>query len=67
MDANNLLKAALPGAIVGVMVYVFSTIAGPRIGPGWQDILQGGAFFVGLIWIAISVSRAARRAKTKRD
>jgi len=49
------------------MVYVFSTIAGPRIGPGWQDILQGGAFFVGLIWIAISVSRAARRAKTKRD
>ena len=67
MDPNTLIRAALPGAIAGGVVYVVGTFIGPRIGPGWQDILQGGAFFVGLIWIAIGVTRAAKRAKAKKS
>ena len=67
MDPNTLVKAALPGAIAGAAVYIFGRVAGPHIGPGWQDILKGGAFFVGLIGIAIGVLRAAKKTRAKRD
>jgi hypothetical protein len=60
MDANTLLKAALPGVIAGCAVYLIGTFLGPSFGPGWQDVLQGGAFFVGLIGIVIGVRRQMR-------
>jgi hypothetical protein len=63
MDANDLLKAALPAAIAGGAVYVVGSFVGPRMGPGWEDIIHGGAFFVGLIWLLINIRRKAPSAK----
>jgi hypothetical protein len=60
MDANPLLKAALPGVIAGCAGYLAGAFLGPGLGPGWQGILQGGAFFVGLIGVAIGVRRQNR-------
>jgi hypothetical protein len=53
--------AALPGLVVGCVVYLVGVVVGPRIGPGWSDVLEGSAFFVGLIGIVIGVRRARRR------
>jgi hypothetical protein len=60
MHANALLNAALPGVIAGCAVYLAGTFLGPSLGPGWQDILQGGAFFIGLIGVVIGVRRQMR-------
>lgn len=56
------IAAALPGLVVGCVVYLAGSLLGPRFGPGWTDVLQGSSFFVGLILIVIGVRRRRRRA-----
>jgi hypothetical protein len=51
------IAAALPGFAVGCVLYLLGTFLGPKLGPGWTDILQGSSFFVGLIIIVIGVRR----------
>jgi hypothetical protein len=57
------IGAALPGVIVGCVLYLAGGVVGPRIGPGWADVIQGSAFFVGLIGAVLGVRRAQRLKK----
>jgi uncharacterized membrane protein YeaQ/YmgE (transglycosylase-associated protein family) len=57
------LNAALPGLVVGCICYLVGGVVGPRLGPGWGDVLQGSSFFVGLIVAVIGVRRAQRNAR----
>lgn len=53
--------AAFPGFIVGCVLYLLGGVVGPRMGPGWADVIQGSSFFVGLVGIVIGVRRAQRK------
>ncbi len=55
--ARDPIRVALPGFMAGCALYLFGTFFGPVLGAGWRDVLQSSAFFVGLIWITISVRR----------
>jgi hypothetical protein len=59
MAPNELLRAALPGIIVGCSLWAIGALVGPKIGPGWTDVIQGSSFFIGLIWAAVGVRRKA--------
>jgi hypothetical protein len=59
MTPNELLRAALPGIIVGCSLWAIGALAGPKMGPGWTDVIQGSSFFIGLIWAAVGVRRKA--------
>jgi hypothetical protein len=59
--ARDPIRVALPGFIAGCALYLAGTFFGPALGAGWRDVLQGSAFFVGLIWITISVRRQRRK------
>lgn len=61
MDANELVKTALPGVIVGCVIYVLGAFLGPILGPGWQDVIQGLSFFIGLICVLLLVLRRRQR------
>jgi hypothetical protein len=63
MDANDLIKGALPGAVAGCVLYLVGGLIGGAMGPGWKDILQGSAFFVGLVWALVGIRRKARAKK----
>src|SRR5262252_5348866 len=52
MTPNELLRAALPGIIVGCSLWAIGALVGPKMGPGWTDVIQGSSFFIGLIWAA---------------
>jgi hypothetical protein len=57
MNANDLIVAALPGFILGCALFLGGGLLGPTLGPGWQDVVQGSAFFIGLVWVVIAVRR----------
>jgi hypothetical protein len=63
MTPNDLIRAALPGIIVGCGLWLIGALIGPALGPGWTDVIQGSAFFIGLIWVLIGVRRRARASK----
>ena len=63
MTANDLVSAALVPVIAGALLWLGGGAFGPRIGPGWADLIQGLAVFVAMIWIAVA---AVRRAGAKR-
>jgi hypothetical protein len=54
------IAAALPGLVVGCVVYLAGSLVGPKLGAGWTDVLQGSSFFVGLLLIVIGVRRNRR-------
>jgi hypothetical protein len=59
MTPNELLRAALPGIIVGCSLWAIGALVGPKMGPGWTDVIQGSSFFIGLVWAAVGVRRKA--------
>ncbi len=61
MDINELLRTALPGVVIGCVIYVLGAFLGPILGPGWQDVIQGLSFFIGLICILVLVLRRRQR------
>ncbi len=63
MNANELIRAALPGVIVGCVLYLIGGLVGPGLGPGWTDVIQGLSFFVGLIFVVIGVRRSQKAVK----
>jgi hypothetical protein len=63
MTASELIRAALPGIIVGCGLSVIGALIGRAIGPGWTDLMQASAFFIGLIWALIGVRRKASMTK----
>jgi len=68
MDVNLLIKGLLPGAIVGSVIYVLGAVVGPIMGAGWQDVIQGLSFFIGLIFalICILIFRRKQEAAGKK-
>ena len=63
MTPNDLLRAALPGVIVGCGLWVIGALVGRALGPGWTDVIQGSSFFIGLIWVVVGVRRRALELK----
>jgi hypothetical protein len=63
MTPNELIRAALPGVIVGCSLWAIGALVGRAIGPGWTDVIQGSSFFIGLIWAAVGVRRKAAEIK----
>ncbi len=61
MAANELLKTALPGVIIGCVIYALGAFLGPILGPGWQDVIQGLSFFIGLISMLVLVLHRRHR------
>jgi hypothetical protein len=50
------------------MFYGLGGLLGPRIGPGWDNILEGIAMFVGIAGMALGAGRLSRAlAKPKGD
>jgi len=66
MDANVLIKGALPAVIVGCVLYLAGAVIGPMIGPGWSDVIEGLAFFVGLAWAAVGIRRRNREVAAQK-
>jgi hypothetical protein len=60
MSGKDLIVTALPGFILGWVLFFGGGLFGPMLGPGWQDLLQGSAFFIGLIWVVIAVRRRSQ-------
>jgi hypothetical protein len=60
ISASDLIVAALPGFILGCVLFLCGGLLGPKVDPGWQDVMQGSAFFFGLIWVVIAVRRNTR-------
>jgi hypothetical protein len=63
-------KAVLPIVILVIAgaLYGLGGSLGPHIGPGWEDILEGIAMFVGIAGMALGVGRLSRAlAKPKGD
>jgi Na+(H+)/acetate symporter ActP len=61
VDANELIKTTLPGVIVGCAIYVVGALLGPILGPGWEEIIQGLSFFIGLICVLLLVLHRRQR------
>ena len=63
MTSSDVINAAMPGLIAGCILFVIGSFAGPIIGAGWTDLLQGLSIFVGLIWVLLGIRRkqSARR------
>jgi hypothetical protein len=66
LSPNDLVRALIPGLIVGGILWGFGAIAGPQFGPGWEDVIEGGAFFVGLVVVLVSLRRKTRAAMRAR-
>ena len=63
-------KAILPIIIlvIAAMLYGLGGLLGPRIGPGWDNILEGIAMFVGIAGMALGAGRLSRAlGKPKSD
>jgi hypothetical protein len=71
MQQADLIKAILPGIIVGAVLYLIGTFLGALLGPGWGDILHGLAGLLGLILVGIGafgvLRRAAAQSKSEGD
>ena len=65
MSTKELIVAGLPGFIAGCILFFAGSLVRPVLGSGWQDVLQGSSFFVGLIWAVISIRR--RKGRAPRD
>jgi hypothetical protein len=63
MNSSDVINGALPGIIAGCVLYVISSFAGPIIGPGWTEVLQGISIFAGLIWALLGIRRRQSRDK----
>jgi hypothetical protein len=61
VDASELIKTALPGVIIGCVIYVLGAFLGPILEPGWQEVIQGLSFFIGLIAILVLALRRRQR------
>jgi hypothetical protein len=64
--SRRLIVGLLGGAVVGGVIWIAAGVAGPRMGPGWQEVLQGLAFFVGLITAVVIVRVSQRRQRSVR-
>ena len=67
MSANELIVAALPGFILGCILFFAGCLVGPILGSVGQDVLQGSSLFIGLIWAVISIRRRKGRARRATD
>jgi len=61
-------KLILPGLIcvIGAVLYGIGAAYGPRIGPGWSDLLEGLADFVmlgGGVWLIARLVRAVSKVQ----
>jgi hypothetical protein len=67
-EASIVSKAILPVAIlvIAAVVYGLGGSLGAHIGPGWDDILQGVAIFIGIIGMALGAGRFARAQSKSR-
>lgn len=54
MTSNDLLRATLPGLIIGCGLWVIGALVGRAVGPGWTDVIQGSSFFIGAIGIVVA-------------
>ena len=60
----DIVIGAAPGLILGAMLYGFSGGIGGHLSPGWTELLQGGAIFVGLVGALLGIRwRTARAAR----
>jgi hypothetical protein len=61
----DIVIGAAPGLILGAVLYGFSSGIGAHLPPGWTDLLQGGAIFVGLIGALLGIRLRTARAARK--
>ena len=57
MSTNESIVAALPGFILGCILFFAGGLVGPILGSAGQDVLQGSSFFIGLILAVINIRR----------
>ena len=61
------LRAFGASAVAGVAVWLGFWLAGrflgPKLGPGWSDVLQGGGGVIALIVFAVAFIMAIRRGQ----
>lgn len=61
----DIVIGAAPGLILGAVLYGFSGGIGAHLSPGWTDLLQGGAIFVGLVGVLLGIRLRTARAARK--
>jgi xanthine/uracil/vitamin C permease (AzgA family) len=66
MKRGSPLMAALPAAIVAVILYALGQILVRAVGPGWDDIGTGLAGFAAIVAMLLAVNRLAKQAAEKR-
>jgi hypothetical protein len=65
MNRGSPLMAALPAAIVAVILCGSGQILLRAVGPGWDDIGTGLAGFAAIVAVLIGVNRIAKQAAGK--
>jgi len=63
MENSRVYRGAIPGAILGVMLYILGNALDSHLPPGWGDILMGGGVLLGMIVATIGLIIARNRAK----
>jgi xanthine/uracil/vitamin C permease (AzgA family) len=65
MKSRSPVMAALPAAIVAVVLYALGQFLVRAVGPGWDDIGTGLAGFAAIAAVLIAVNRIAKQAAEK--
>ncbi|HEY6335077.1 MAG TPA: hypothetical protein VI113_04245 [Alphaproteobacteria bacterium] len=63
MENSRVYRGAIPGAILGVTLFILGNALDSHLPPGWGDLLMGGGVLLGMIVAAIGLIIARSRAK----